>query len=75
MAGTVAPAAALHGRWRGACRSDQYGGYGPWFDEPRAPGEREREQGISARPIQRPEDAAEAAVTMVGGRELSGARE
>ena len=34
-----------------------------------------REQGISARPKQRPEDAAEAAVAMAGGRELSGARE
>ena len=37
--------------------------------------EREREQGISARPIRQPEDAAEAAVAMAGGRELSGARE
>ena len=37
--------------------------------------EREREQGTSARPIRRPEDATEAAVTMAGGRELSGARE
>ena len=37
--------------------------------------EREREQGISARPIRQPEDAAEAAVAMAGGRERSGARE
>jgi len=37
--------------------------------------EREREQGISARPIRRPEDVAEAAVAMAGGRELSGACE
>ena len=37
--------------------------------------EREGEQGTSARPIRRPEDAAEAAVAMAGGRELSGARE
>ena len=37
--------------------------------------EREREQGISARPIRRPEDVAEAAVAMAGDRELSDARE
>ena len=37
--------------------------------------EREREQGISARPIRRPEDVAEAAVAMADGRELLGARE
>ena len=32
--------------------------------------EKEGEQGTSARPIQRPEDAAEAAVTMAGGMKL-----
>ena len=35
--------------------------------------EREREPGNSARPIRRPENAAEAAVAMAGGMELPGA--
>ena len=34
-----AAAAALHGQRRGARRSVRFGGYGPRFDEPRAPGE------------------------------------
>ena len=37
--------------------------------------ESEGVKGISDRPIRRPEDAAEAAVAMVGGMELTGARE
>ena len=40
LAGAVAPAAVLHGRRRGARQSVRFGGYGPRFDVPRAPGER-----------------------------------
>ena len=40
LARIVALVVALHGQRRGARRSVRFGGYGPRFDEPRAPGER-----------------------------------
>ena len=39
-AGTVTPAAALHCRRQETRRRAWFGGYGPQFEEPRAPGER-----------------------------------
>ena len=72
VAGTVAPAVALHGRRREARRSARFGGHGPRFDEPRAPGER-GEQANTSGPIRRSEDTADKVADMAGGKELPGA--
>ena len=69
-AGTVTPAARLHGRRRGILRRAWYGLRSTVFPN-RGHQELVGKQGISSSPIRRPEERAEAAVAMAGDKSSS----
>ena len=62
------------GRRQGGHLRARVGVYGPWFEEPRAPGKRGGGvEGNPPRPRLRPEVMAKAVVAMAGDAELLGA--